>query len=239
MHSAPRAAGASAHRPRRQSPSSAPPKGDSEPRILYWYRTPPGVKVGRQPFDAATQKELEAQYPGIVFDWRRIAETPFPPPDAEYWRERRRAEKAAKQARLSARDEEASPDEAGAGDAEAAEAALADETPSEDEAEAVDVSADDSGEELDLLDGRDGSEAPSLVAEAIVDSASEGSDEAAAESSRRAHDSGNEGDGPALQAENAPAAARPQPRRRSRRRRRGRRGGSGSGQPPAGSGAAG
>src|SRR5262245_9512945 len=114
MHAAPRAAGASAHRSRSQSPSSGSPKGGSEARILHWYRTPPGVKVGRQPFDAATQKALEAQYPGIVFDWRRIAETPFPPPDAEYWRERRRADKAAKQARRVARDEDSGPDEAAA-----------------------------------------------------------------------------------------------------------------------------
>jgi len=245
MHAAPRAAaGGSSHRSRSHSPSSASPKGGSEPRILYWYRTPPGVKVGRQPFDAATQKVLEAQYPGIVFDWRRIAETPFPPPDAEYWRERRQAEKAAKQARRVARDEESSPDEAAvAQDAEAAETAFAEEAPCGEEAEALDVSADDGGEELDVPDGLDGSdelEVPPLLAEAIVDSAPESWDQALTESSRGAPDPAIEGDKGPLETEKAaPTTARPQGRRRPRRRRRGRRGGPGSGQPPAGSGAAG
>lgn len=71
----------------------------SRPRILYWYRTPPGVKVGRKPFDDEVQRALEAQYPGVVFDWKTIMSTPAPPPDPEFWRERRRAEKVAKQER--------------------------------------------------------------------------------------------------------------------------------------------
>jgi hypothetical protein len=69
------------------------------PRILYWYRTPPGIRLGRTPFDAEVRKTLEAQNPGIVFDWEVLAATQFPAQEPEYWRERRRAEKAAKQAR--------------------------------------------------------------------------------------------------------------------------------------------
>ena len=44
----------------------------SAPRILYWYRTPPGVKVGREPFDETVRRALEAEYPNLVFDWKRI-----------------------------------------------------------------------------------------------------------------------------------------------------------------------
>ena len=68
-------------------------------RVLYWYRTPPGVKVGRAPFDVEVRKTLEAHYPGVSFDWKAFESTPMPPPEPEYWRERRRAERAAKQAR--------------------------------------------------------------------------------------------------------------------------------------------
>ena len=68
-------------------------------RVLYWYRTPPGVKVGRPPFDEETRHKLEAQNPDVTFDWPTIVATPFPPPaENEQWRERRRAERAARQA---------------------------------------------------------------------------------------------------------------------------------------------
>ncbi|MGE3512193.1 MAG: hypothetical protein AB7N65_25295 [Vicinamibacterales bacterium] len=74
-------------------------------RILYWYRTPPGVKVGRMAFDDEVRRSLETQHPSITFDWARLMETPVPSPDVEHWRERRRAEKAARQARQAAERE--------------------------------------------------------------------------------------------------------------------------------------
>jgi hypothetical protein len=68
-------------------------------RILYWYRTPPGVRVGRSPFDEEARRRIEAQNPELTFDWPTIVATPIPPPaENEQWRERRRAERAAKQA---------------------------------------------------------------------------------------------------------------------------------------------
>jgi ribonuclease E len=82
-------------------------------RVLYWYRTPPGVRIGRKPFDEEVQRTLERQNPGVTFDWETIINTPMPPPDmAEFWRERRRAEKAARQERqaIDAGTEEAAPD---------------------------------------------------------------------------------------------------------------------------------
>jgi hypothetical protein len=84
-------------------------RGKTRTRVLYWFRTPPGIKVGREPFDEATRRALEASNPAIVFDWRRIVETPIPSAEAELWRERRREEKAARRAR-KARDHAAVPD---------------------------------------------------------------------------------------------------------------------------------
>jgi hypothetical protein len=81
-------------------------RGKVRTRILYWFRTPPNVKVGRQPFDEALRQTLEAQNPGVEFDWQRIVDTPIPSADAEKWRERRRVERAERAARLAAPDAE-------------------------------------------------------------------------------------------------------------------------------------
>ena len=81
----------------------------SRPRVLYWYRTPPGIKVGRPPFDEEARRRLEAQNPEVTFDWPTIIATPMPPPaEHEQWRERRRAERAAKQAQRAEEAEEPS-----------------------------------------------------------------------------------------------------------------------------------
>jgi hypothetical protein len=91
-------------------------RGKVRPRVLYWYRSPPDIKVGREPFDAAVRRALEAQNPDITFDWRAIIDTPIPSADADKWRERRRAERAAKHAAAAdqspeAVGEDADPDE--------------------------------------------------------------------------------------------------------------------------------
>jgi len=85
----------------------------SKPRILYWFRTPPGVRVGREPFDEPVRRALEAQNPGVTFDWKKLASGTLPPPALENWRERRRAEREAKRARRVGEEETA-----GGGDAE-------------------------------------------------------------------------------------------------------------------------
>jgi hypothetical protein len=77
-------------------------RGKTRARVLYWFRTPPSVKVGREPFDGDVRRALEQQYPDIVFDWRKISETPIPSADAEKWRERRRLEKAERARRRDA-----------------------------------------------------------------------------------------------------------------------------------------
>lgn len=93
-------------------------RGKPRPRVLYWYRTPPGVRVGREPFDASMRRLLEAQYPGVVFDWQEYVDMPIPPIEPEHWRERRRAEKAAK---LAARADAAAELEAAENEASASE----------------------------------------------------------------------------------------------------------------------
>ncbi len=59
------------------------------PRVLYWYRTAPGLRIGRPALDDAAMRSLEAQYPDIDFDWGYIldmgtmtpveVEAPVPP----------------------------------------------------------------------------------------------------------------------------------------------------------------
>jgi hypothetical protein len=110
-----------------------------KPRVLYVFRTPPGVKIGREPFDESVRRALEAQHPGIVFDWEKLSNIPMPSPDVEYWRERRRIEKAAKQAR---REEELAD----------AVAAGAPEVGTEASADTLNVSSGPSEEPTDEID---------------------------------------------------------------------------------------
>jgi hypothetical protein len=78
-------------------PSNGRRGKSSRPRVLFWFRTPPQIKVGREPFPDDVRRAVEAQNPGLTFDWARLMATPIPSADAEHWRERRRAEKAARQ----------------------------------------------------------------------------------------------------------------------------------------------
>lgn len=55
--------------------------------LLYWFRTPPHVKVGRSAFDQDAIRLLEEQHPDIDFDWDRILATR--PPAAPEAREGR------------------------------------------------------------------------------------------------------------------------------------------------------
>ena len=72
-------------------------RGSGRPRILYWFRSPSNVRVGREPFDDAIRIAIEKQNPELEFDWTQILATPIPSAEAERWRERRRLERAARQ----------------------------------------------------------------------------------------------------------------------------------------------
>src|SRR4051812_1835397 len=69
----------------------------ASPRILYWFRSPPNVRIGREPFDASARAALEAQNPGVEFDGAQILATRVPSADAERGGARRRQERAARQ----------------------------------------------------------------------------------------------------------------------------------------------
>jgi hypothetical protein len=91
-----------------------------KPLLLYWYRTPPGIRVGRDPFDPDSRRAIEAQNPGVVFDWEKLSVLPVVPVEAESWRERRQAERMARQLRRESSDAPAE----SAGDTAGVEAVL-------------------------------------------------------------------------------------------------------------------
>ena len=65
-------------------------QGRSRQRILYWFRTPPGVKVGRPALDEEAIRWIEEHNPDIEFDWQKILEAqPLGTPPADEPRSRR------------------------------------------------------------------------------------------------------------------------------------------------------
>ena len=40
--------------------------------MLYWFRTPPNVKVGRLPLDAEAIRAVEDNNPDVTFDWNKM-----------------------------------------------------------------------------------------------------------------------------------------------------------------------
>ena len=41
-------------------------------KVIYWYRTAPGLRLGRPALDDGAMRTLEEQYPDIDFDWSYI-----------------------------------------------------------------------------------------------------------------------------------------------------------------------
>jgi ribonuclease E len=65
-------------------------RGRARQRILYWFRTPPGVKVGRPALDEEAIRWIEEHNPDIEFDWQKIlAAQPPPAPAPDDGRSRR------------------------------------------------------------------------------------------------------------------------------------------------------
>jgi len=44
----------------------------AHPRVLYWYRTAPGVRVGRPALDEDAIRTIEEQHPDVDFNWSEI-----------------------------------------------------------------------------------------------------------------------------------------------------------------------
>jgi hypothetical protein len=67
------------------------PRPGERPRVLYWYRTAPGVRVGRAPLDEEAIRIIEERHPDIEFDWAQLFEEASNlPPDVERRPERPR-----------------------------------------------------------------------------------------------------------------------------------------------------
>jgi hypothetical protein len=59
-------------------------QGRTRQKVLYWFRTPPNVKVGRPALDQDAIRWIEEHNPDIEFDWPKILEAnPQPAPPAE------------------------------------------------------------------------------------------------------------------------------------------------------------
>jgi hypothetical protein len=71
-------------------------QGRSRQRILYWFRTPPGVKVGRPALDEDAIRWIEEHNPDIKFDWPKIlqAQPPAAPPPEDPRTRRGRRDRA-------------------------------------------------------------------------------------------------------------------------------------------------
>jgi hypothetical protein len=80
-------------------------------RLLYFFRTPPSVRVGREALDAEAMRLLEQHNPDVMFDWDRLlksgvgsANAPVPTgaPPAASREERRRDRRDARRSRPDA-----------------------------------------------------------------------------------------------------------------------------------------
>jgi len=64
-------------------------------RILYVFRSPGGVRVGRAPLEPEILRTIEAQYPDIAFDWKAVVDhqqVVEPAPEMRRPRKRKRTE---------------------------------------------------------------------------------------------------------------------------------------------------
>jgi hypothetical protein len=54
--------------------------GPQRTRVLYLFRSPPNVRVGRRPLDPEVVEALEHTHPDLTFDWTTLLREPPPPP---------------------------------------------------------------------------------------------------------------------------------------------------------------
>ena len=68
-------------------------RGGGQPRlrVLYWFRTPPDVKVGRLALDPGAIRAIEESNPDLKFEWDKILKVKPPPPPPDYGRDGREA----------------------------------------------------------------------------------------------------------------------------------------------------
>jgi hypothetical protein len=92
------------------------------PRLLYFFRTPPGVRVGRAPIDEDAIRLLEENNPDVQFDWTRILKLP-PAADAPPTRHDDRRDRRGRRDSPSRPSRHAAPEEAAQPAAQSAEPA--------------------------------------------------------------------------------------------------------------------
>lgn len=63
--------------------------GAPQLRVLYWFRTPPNIEVGRLALDPDAIRAIEASNPDLTFDWAQILKVKPPPPDPDQTRDGR------------------------------------------------------------------------------------------------------------------------------------------------------
>ena len=64
--------------------------------VLYWFRSPPNVRVGRLAIDDDTIRTIEELYPDLAFDWPTLLSQRPPPLEMKKGTNRRRQNKAPK-----------------------------------------------------------------------------------------------------------------------------------------------
>ena len=88
-------------------------RSGSRPRLLYWFRTPPNVNVGRLPLDEDAIRAIEDSNAELTFDWGKMLRVKPPPaavrPDEDGRRSRSRS--------AGRRERRAAPEPPGAGGA--------------------------------------------------------------------------------------------------------------------------
>ena len=72
----------------------------SRPSLLYWFRTPPNLSVGRDPLDEEALRAIEESHPELTFDWSKMtkATRPVPQPTDKGARARGRRRERAREA---------------------------------------------------------------------------------------------------------------------------------------------
>ena len=83
--------------------------GQPQLRVLYWFRTPPDVKVGRLALDPGAIRAIEESNPDLKFEWGKILKVKLPPPPPDYGRVGREARRGL---RRRGRDSDAARDPA-------------------------------------------------------------------------------------------------------------------------------
>ena len=84
--------------------------GRTRQKLLYWFRTPPSVKVGRPALDEEAIRFIEEHNPEIDFDWQKIlAATPPAAAPAEDVRGRRGVRRGKPERRSQSRQAAAPP----------------------------------------------------------------------------------------------------------------------------------